>query len=426
MSDSSRIPPQASPIPSPKLQEFTQQQPSLLSIVKNAFNPVALLFGGSPKQLEGFEPISPMIPELREPDEPLIWQKTEGAFLDMISMDIPKEGVRLQEEPSQKAQSLHIPTLTTTSASLIAAIPEQDTRPSTEPEQLPQSLHIPALTTTPGSLIAAIPEQDTRPSTEPEQLQHSLRIPTQTTTPGSQIAAIPEQDTRSSTEPEQLQHSLRIPTQTTTPGSQIATTPEQEVSAPEKPAEPQQILDIPQSTTTQAAELANIGEEDPDANKTASTKPAATPLSQANTTLDVANRVATKVGAAATVTGTLAKGVDWLPGGAGVKQKAMGKIHALYQGIKFPSLSLGKVYQGTKALYQMASSIKSSELIGAAIVCGGLYWWFKRPRRTHQHYSRAETPVVINVNIPITANTNITAPTNVQIPAANLEPRVEK
>ncbi len=263
---------------------------------------------------------------------------------------------------------------------------------STSPAVEPQTLDRPRLTNTSNSQIAVIPEQETHPP-EPAPVPQILDIPHSTTTPASQIAAIPEQN-----------------------------------SIPDEPAPPSQILDIPASNTTPASELADVAEEDPEGHKTApeQTTP---PLSQANTTLDVANRVATKVGAVATVTGTLAKGVDLLPGGANMKQKAMGKIHALYQGIKFPSLSLGKVYQGTKALYQMASSIKSSELIGAAIVCGGLYWWFKRPRRGHQNSSRAQVAPIIHVNVTVQGapntihnNNTVNAPIHVQVPTTTDKP----
>jgi hypothetical protein len=263
-------------------------------------------------------------------------------------------------------------------------------------------------------------------ATSPAVETQTLDIPRLTNTSNSQIAAIPEQETHPP-EPAPVPQILDIPHSTTTPASQIAAIPEQN-SIPEEPA-PSQTFDIPHSTTTPASELTGVAEEDPEAHKTPAPEQATSPSSQVNTTLDIANRVATKVGAVATVTGTLAKGVDLLPGGANVKQKAMGKIHALYQGIKFPSLSLGKVYQGTKALYQMASSIKSSELIGAAIVCGGLYWWFKRPRRTHHSSSRAAVAPIINVNVTVNGtpntvhNTNtVNAPIHVQVPTTTDKP----
>lgn len=377
MSDSSRIAAQVSIIPPKQLPEPTQAQ-SWFTVVKNAFNPTALLFGAPSKQLEALEPLSPMVPTLIEPDD-LLCQKVQDTFWDTIPLDPPIEKGNLLEEPTPPKPSLHIPTPTTTPASLIAEGLKQEAAPQ-------PCLYIPTLPTTSSRPIAEFPEQEAGP------LKNAAPEP-----------------------------SLHIPTLTATPARLIAAIPEEEAHVPEEPVPPQQSLHIPTQNTTPAVELADIAEEDPDTHKAAPSEIAAPPLAQASTTLDTAARVATKASAVATVTGTLAKGVDLLPGGAGVKQKAMGKIHALYQGIKFPSLSLRKVYQGTKALYQMASCIKSSELIGAAIVCGGLYWWFKRPPRSHQSSSRQQAHV-INVNVvvqggpPAKINNTVNAPIHVHSP----------
>jgi hypothetical protein len=136
-------------------------------------------------------------------------------------------------------------------------------------------------------------------------------------------------------------------------------------------------------------------------------------------------RVARAMGKAAAMVGTGGSGVHYLltnnllPGAHGIKEQGIAKIQQISQGIgtNFPSLlqgikkieeacTIGKVLQTAQNLYQMASSIRSSELIGAAAVFYGLYRWNRRSssRTNPAGGNNQGPPVHVNITVNMPAN----------------------